>query len=137
MATLSKLEAFLTKNQNIGTPEKVAIGTRFGELEFEIKAMGNDEYNSYVKRNTRITGKGSSRTQTLDQKGLLNSIILGQTVDPDFSKKELLDKIGVTTPLDALNTLLLAGEVSKLSDAIFAISGFGEAFEDEIEEAKD
>ena len=46
------------------------------------------------------------------------------TFDPDFKSKELRERLGVTRPVDIVDTILLGGEVLTVYQAILKLSGF-------------
>ena len=51
-------------------------------------------------------------------------IVLEGCVDPSFRDPELLAKYRATTPLDAIQALLLPGEIEDLSRAVERLTGF-------------
>lgn len=68
--------------------------------------------------------------------GLVNQAMLGAAliekacVEPDFGDRSLIDHYGAEDAADCVKKALLAGEISKINEAILTVSGFGD---DEID----
>lgn len=105
-------------------PTKTIPMKRFG-VDFELQGIGGKEITKIREQATFQTKKGKQ----LDEE-LFGALIIekGCTV-PKWNAKELLDKYGDSST--AIQSLLLAGEIAKLSAEIMDLSGYGDDVEDE------
>ena len=139
---MSKLSEFLRDNSDIATKEvEVAISPRFVDkdgnlLKFKIRPMTNDEFSAYQKKCTSININGRKRETSFDGGKFNSLVIINQCLDPDFKDANFIKELGVMTPEQAINKVLLAGEIVELSNQITSISGFDVDINDKIEEAK-
>ena len=139
---MSKLSDFLKENMDISSKEvEVLVSPRFKDkdgnpLKFKIKPLTNTEFGDYQKRCTKMNFNGRKRETTFDS-GVFNvMVVVNQCVDPNFKDSTFLKEIGVATPEQALNKVLLAGEIVELSNQITNISGFDVDINEKIDEAK-
>lgn len=139
---MSLLKDFLIENANITDKEiDVSVSKRFKgkdgkPLKFKIKPVSGEQFSDYQKRCSSIEFSNRKRTMQLDSGKFNNMIIINHCVDPDFKDAELIKSVGVQTAEQALQKLLLAGEIVELSQQISAISGFDEDINEEIDNAK-
>ena len=125
---MGKISAFLSPIGNSETKE-VIISSRFkdenGEdVPFVIKALRQDEIDEITRKCT-ITKKINGTLQDkLDNLSFARHLIVAGTVEPDFKSTDMCNAYGVLDPLLVPGKLLLAGEYSKLSNAIAQLSGF-------------
>lgn len=130
---MSKLTEFLCENVVEGLTEEVTISNRI-PFKFKISAMTSEQFNSYRKMATTINTK--TKSASFDSKKLTEQMVINHTVDPDFRDADSIKKLGVMTPEQYLNKVLLAGEVEELSQAIQKLSGFNLDIDEAVEEAK-
>lgn len=139
---MSTLKQFLIDNSNVTNEEhSVTVSKRFKDekgniLKFKIKPVSGDEFNDYQKKCTSITMVGRKRSTKMDSGKFNNMIIINHVMDPDFKDKDLLKSLSVQTPEQALQKVLLAGEIIDLAERISEISGFDTDINEEIENAK-
>ncbi|KZS45700.1 XkdN-like protein [Paenibacillus glucanolyticus] len=132
------LQDFLNANPVDNLTEDVSISPRFKDekgnpLKFTIKAMTPGEFEDIRKKATQI--KKGKKVEFDNQ--LFNlSIAINHTVSPDFRNAESIKKLGVATPEDYVQKVLLAGELSTLVQKINELSGFDVAMNDLVEEVK-
>lgn len=132
------LQEFLNTNPVDNLTDEVAISPRFkdekGEpLKFTIKAMMPNEFEEIRKRATQIK-KG--KNIEFDSQKFNLSIAINNTVNPDFKDAESIKKLGVNTPEEYVQRVLLAGELSTIVQKINELSGFDVAMDDLVEEVK-
>jgi len=132
------LQDFLIANPVDNLTEEVAISPRFKDekgnlLKFTIKAMTPAEFEEIRKKATRIK-KG--KQVEFDNQLFNLSIAINHTVNPDFRNAESIKKLGVNTPEEYIQKVLLAGELSTLVQKINELSGFDVAMNDLVEEVK-
>ena len=60
-------------------------------------------------------------------------IVINGTIDPNFKDKELMKKLGVVTPRDAVEKLLLPGEIGEVAKEITKLCGV--TTQSEVDEA--
>lgn len=132
------LQDFLNANPVDNLTEEVVISPRFKDekgnpLKFTIKAMSPAEFEDIRKKSTQI--KKGKKVEFDNQ--LFNlSIAINHTVNPDFRNAESIKKLGLATPEDYVQKVLLAGELSALVQKINELSGFDVAMNDLVDEVK-
>lgn len=139
---MSLLKEFLVENANVSnTEEEVAISPRFKDkdgkiLKFKIKPMNGDEFGRYQKACTTISITGKNRNTQFDSGKFNQMVIVNHCIDPDFKDEDFLRQIGCQTPDQAVQKVLLAGEIVELGNQISKLSGFDTDINEEIENAK-
>lgn len=136
---MSKLRAFLTENKDISNKEvEIFISTRFKDekgkpIPFQVKPLSSSEMGEIQKKSSTISKKGE---QTFDS-GKFNLLVaVNQCVDPDFRDVAWMKEVGVNTPTDLVESVLLAGEIAEISSKVMEISGFNQDINEEVEAAK-
>lgn len=132
------LQEFLNSNPVDNLTDEVVVSPRFKDdkgnpLPFTIKAMTSQEFEDIRKLSTTIrkNKKVEFDTQTFNLR-----IAVSHTVNPDFKNAESLKKLGVHTPEQYVQRVLLAGELATLVQKITELSGFDVEMEELVEEAK-
>lgn len=139
---MSLLKDFLLENADVGTKEvEIAVSKRFIDkdgnlLKFKIRPMSGDEFGRYQKACTSIKMMGRKKETSFDSGKFNVMCIVNHCVDPDFKEAAFLKSLNVQTPEQAVDKVLLAGEVVELGNRISEISGFDTDINEEIEEAK-
>ena len=128
---MNNLEQFLNLPDIDNITEEVFVSKRLGT--FKIKAMTNTDFRNYQKQSQ---GKIGKKGVEFDATKFNLLMVVGQTVEPDFSNAELLKKAGCTTATDFVTRKLLPGEIAELANQIQIISGFDSDPDTIIEEAK-
>lgn len=128
---MNDLEKFLQLPDVSDIVEEVYVSERLGK--FKVRAMTAEEHGSYQKRAQGKVAKGGIDFDS----GKFNLLVVaGQTVYPDFSNAELLQKAKCATATEFIKRKLKAGEIAELSEKICEISGFETDINNEVEEAK-
>lgn len=132
------LQDFLIANPVDNLTEEVVISPRFVDekgnpLKFTIKAMTPIEFEDIRKKAMQI--KKGKKVEFDNQ--LFNlSIAINNTVNPDFKNAESIQKLGVKTPEEYIQRVLLAGELTTLVEKINKLSGFDVDINELVDEVK-
>lgn len=123
--------------------EKVYVSKRFTDKEdkvipFIMKPIPTEEIEILEKdcmepvvKNGREVGEELNRTRWIVRMGIES------TVYPNFKDKELLKSYGVVDPVDAVKKMLsVGGEHQAFVMETQRINGYGETFNDLVDEAK-
>lgn len=132
------LQDFLNTHPVDSMTDEVAISPRFVDdegnmLKFKIKAMTGQEFEEIRKACTTLK-KG--RKVEFDSQRFNLQVIIRNTLDPNFKDAESIKAVGVTTPENYVQKVLLAGEISALAQKISELSGFDVDMTDLVEDAK-
>lgn len=135
---MSTLQEILNLNivENIST--YVQISDRFKDengniLKFKIRPILFNELNNLKKRATFFDKNGKA---DIDE-GMLNMYCITEaTIEPNFKDANSIEKLGVFTPEQYINKVLLAGEIDKLINEILKISGFLIGIEEMVADIK-
>lgn len=122
------LKALLGASEDI---RKYVPMKRFG-IDFEIKALKNDEAQKITERATRVTPKGKHFDEQLFN---YLSIVEGCVV-PNWKDEKLLEALGVHDAVEAVKKKLLFGEVAILLQEMASLNGFDKSDDEQVEEAK-
>ncbi|WP_168120963.1 XkdN-like protein [Paenibacillus sp. HB172176] len=138
---MSTLQEFLNSNPIDNLTAEIAISDRFKDkagklLKFKIKAMTNDEFDEIRKRATQMDFKKGKKNVEFNVMAFNESIVINNTLDPDFRNADSIKAMGCTAPEQYLTKVLLAGEIAELSQQIQKLSGFEQDLSDLVEEAK-
>ncbi|MDH5159819.1 phage tail assembly chaperone [Heyndrickxia oleronia] len=126
------LDAFLSADLNV--EDEVYI-KRF-DAHVRIKAVLEETLNSLRERATYYLGKGNKRRKEFNEEQFVGLLIAEACLNIDFGDPKMLEKYKATDAADCVTKALLAGEVSKIRDAIFEISGFTDDDQEAVEEIK-
>ena len=130
---MTELQMFLMENPVDNITNKIRLGGRLKDFEFEIKPMTNNDMNKYQK--LCIKNPGSAKKKEFDLQKFNELVVVNNVISPNFKDPEWMKSVGVLTADALVNKVLLAGEISELSEKISELSGFGdnsEELEDEI-----
>ena len=90
---------------------------------FKIKALTEETVAALRKKHTRKEKNRQGQwVDNFDSARFVRALVVEATLEPDFSAVELCQAYGVVDPLDVPGKMLLAGEYTKLSDAICELS---------------
>ena len=132
---MSALSAFL--HPAVTREEKeVIISRRFlGEdgkpVPFKIRSMTQEENAAIIKAATRQKKVDGQWQDSIDANELSARTIVEATVFPDFRSAELCERYGTKDPVQVPGKMLLAGEFSRLIDAVSKLSGFDKSMDEE------
>lgn len=102
-------------------------------LKFKIRPILFDELNRLKKKATTFDREGKP---TIDE-GYLNMLCITEaTIEPNFKDVSSIEKVGVFTPEQYINKVLLAGEIDRLINEILKISGFLINIEEMVDDIK-
>lgn len=128
------LEEFLCAHPVQGQTEKVVISERLKSYEFEIGEMTKKQYDDYISASVTKDNKGKIIKQNI---AVFNEMtVINHCLYPNFKAVEFLQKVGVTTPSQALYKVLKLGEVDRLAEAILEFNGFDRDFKTLRKKAK-
>ena len=128
------LISFLASNPVTELVQEVSIPGRLGKYKFKIKPMTQKEYYKYQQICTTIVGK--DKGVKFNSGRFSEMVIINHIIEPNFKSTEVLAKLGVQTPEEALEKFFLGGELLELSGKISEVSGFSTTEEELEEEAK-
>nr|DAP41294.1 MAG TPA: tail assembly chaperone protein [Caudoviricetes sp.] len=132
---MSALSAFL--HPAVTREEKeVIISKRFlGEdgkpVPFKIRSLTQEENAAIIKAATRQKKVDGQWQDSIDANELSARTIVEATVFPDFRSAELCERYGTKDPVQVPGKMLLAGEFSRLIDAVSKLSGFDKSLDEE------
>ena len=130
---LNLIDALLSSVEQKPT-KKFRLKRDDGTLDatFTLQAISGKEITKMREQATFVTKKG---VKEVDEELFGCLLIQRGCQDPDWNDGKLVAKFG--TPENAIMTILLAGEISRISSAILKLSGFVDDEEDsEYEELK-
>lgn len=138
---MGSLHAFL--HPEAPEQQEIIISKRFkdedGEpVPFVIRAISAEENEALRRQATRAyKDKTGATIKEFDSAKFTRLFTIAGTVQPDFRATDICEAYGVLDPELVLGKMLLAGEYSRLSDAIADLSGItDEAVAQTGEEAK-
>ncbi len=135
---MSTLQEILNLNIVDKINTDVEISDRFKDengniLKFKIRPILFEELNNLKKRATFFDKNGKPE---IDE-GMLNMYCITEaTIEPNFKDSKSIEKVGVFTPEQYINKVLLAGEIDKLINEILKISGFLIGIEEMVADIK-
>lgn len=124
---MGTLHAFL--HPEIPENKEIVISDRFkdekGEVvPFTIRPVTEAESSAIRKKCTKtFKDRLGNVTKEFDAARYSTLFIIAGTVVPDFQATDLCEAYGVLDPEQVVGKMLLAGEASKLSDALTDLSG--------------
>lgn len=131
---MTELQLFLMENPVDNITDKVKLGGRLKNFEFEIKPMNNNDMTRYQK--LCIKNPNSSKKKEFDVQKFNELVVINNVINPNFKDPEWMKSAGVLTSEALVNKVLLAGEIAELSEKISELSGFNSDTEDLEEEIK-
>ncbi|MBE3576877.1 MAG: hypothetical protein IMX00_04225 [Limnochordales bacterium] len=98
------------------------------QIPVVVQALTSKQVYAIREQCTRtIRGKrGQPDREEVDTELFTLRVVLAGIVEPKFDNPRLLEKLQVSGPEEALQRLLLAGELSQIFSEILALSGFDE-----------
>ena len=116
--------------------KEIIISKRFlGEdgkpTPFKIRSLTQEENAAIIKASTRQKKVDGQWQDSIDANELSARTIVEATVFPDFRSAELCERYGTKDPVQVPGKMLLAGEFSRLIDAVSKLSGFDKSLDEE------
>ena len=130
---ISALQAFLIESAKAENSKDFVVSKRLSEHPFKIRPITMGEYREARQRAVDPAAEGSARIDSIE---LSKQVIVIGCIEPNFKDEEFLKQAGCAIPGMAIDKLLLAGEVTRLSNEIMDISGYGEDVEKLRKQAK-
>lgn len=132
---MSALSAFLhpvvTREEKEVIISKRFLGEDGKPVPFKIRSLTQEENAAIIKAATRQKKVGGQWQDFLDANELSARTIVEATVFPDFRSAELCETYGTKDPVQVPGKMLLAGEFSRLIDAVSKLSGFDKSLDEE------
>lgn len=135
---MGALQDFLNANTIDNLTAEVPVSERFKDengniMKFKIKALTDNEYENARKASTKIGRKGKV---DFDSKLFYRTVVINNTIEPNFKDAESIKKVGCITPEQYVSKVLLAGELITLGQEISKLSGFDSDMDELVEEVK-
>lgn len=132
------IQEFLNKNKVIGLTEEVAISNRICDekgtpFKFKVKTISSKEYDDLKNRNMILNP--TNNEYKFNTANFQTDLIVKCCIEPNFRDKSSIEAVGVVTPEDYVNAVLLPGEIDRLADKITMVNGY-KPFNELVEEAK-
>lgn len=131
---MNSLQQFLLENPVDNLTEEVVVSPRLQEFKFKIRALSGDEFNDLQAR--CVDNPNSPKKRRFNTKKFNELVVISGSIEPNFKDVEFLKEAGCVDPIKLLYKVMLPGEINALSEKILNLSGFGNEFEDEVEEVK-
>lgn len=125
------LQAFLIEAARTNKTHEITLNGRLKEFPFTIRELTLGEWNEARKR-----AVNDAMPERIDSIEVTKQIVIAGCVSPNFKDAEFIKSCGCITPGELIDKVLLAGEVTQLSEAISRISGFGNKIDELKDEAK-
>lgn len=132
---MSALSAFLhpvvTREEKEVIISKRFLGEDGKPVPFKIRSLTQEENAAIIKAATRQKKVNGQWQDSLDANELSARTVVEATVFPDFRSAELCETYGTKDPVQVPGKMLLAGEFSRLIDAVSKLSGFDKSLDEE------
>lgn len=138
---MDTLQEFLNANPVDNLTDEVIISDRFKDkngniFKFKIKAMTNEDFEIARKKAMKLNLQKGKRDVSFDNRAFNESIVINNTLYPDFKNAESIKALGCMSPEQYLNKVLLSGEIAELAQQIQVLSGFEKDLSELAEEVK-
>lgn len=132
---MNALSAFLhpavTREEKEVIISKRFLGDDGKPVPFKIRSLTQEENAAIIKAATRQKKVDGQWQDSIDANELSARTIVEATVFPDFRSAELCETYGTKDPVQVPGKMLLAGEFSRLIDAVSKLSGFDKSLDEE------
>ena len=128
---MSKLEEFINFQDVSQMESEVYVNERLGT--FKVKPLTANKHNE-LRNRCLIRNKKGEMITDINKFNLL--LVTEQTIDPDFSNSDFLEKTGCQTAREFIERKFLSGEIQTIAGKILEISGFDIDINEKVEEAK-
>ena len=122
-------EDVLEKLLNADTvPTKTVLLKRIG-IPVTLKGLTNKRVANIKKECTEIVKRRGKQSKEINEEDFEASLIAASTVKPGWDNPKLMAKYNASRPIEVIKKILLAGEMSLLSDIVLELSGFDDELE--------
>lgn len=141
---MSELSYFLKENSENEHETEVLVSKRFKNengdpIFWKIKAISAEKdsrLRSDATKKVPVKGKKGRYTDEFDWNKYADSLCAACVTYPNLNAVSLQESYGVMDSVSLLNTMLKAGELSVLREAVMIENGFDLSMEELVEEAK-
>lgn len=109
-------------------PTKTVLLKRVG-IPVTLKGLTNKRVSNIKKECTDIIKRRGKQTKEINEEDFEASLIAAATIKPDWNNPQLLEKYNASRSIEVIKKILLAGEMSLLSDMVLELSGFDDELE--------
>lgn len=110
-------------------PERTVVIPRL-DIPVTLKGLTGKQVFSIRERCTERKERRGHVTERLDEEQFNVALIAAATVKPDWGNQKLINKYNTSGPEEVIKRVLLAGELSALSNVALDLSGFNVSLED-------
>ncbi|MFC4805459.1 phage tail assembly chaperone [Filifactor villosus] len=129
------LEDFLAANQvNEDMTMDVVISNRLKDFTFTIELFNKKQHENYL--NASIIRNGSGKIIKQNLKLFNELVVINHCRYPNFKAVDFLNKLGASTPQEALYKTLKVGEIDLLANKIMEFNGYDEEYSKLYHDAK-
>jgi hypothetical protein len=114
---------FLAETSVENIMEEISVSSRIPE-KFKIKPISNKDFNLLQNQCKKMDFK--SKEMKFDSGKFNEQLVINCCIYPDFRNSDFITRVGVNSPEQLINKVLLCGEISEISEKIQALSGFGD-----------
>ena len=115
------LQAFLIEAARTNQTHEIHLNGRLSKFTFTVRELTLGEWNEARKR-----AVNDDSPERIDSIEVTKQIVISGCVSPNFKDADFIKSSGCLTPGELIDKVLLAGEVTQLSEAISRFSGFGD-----------
>lgn len=131
---MNPLQLFLTENDVTNLEETFRLPGRLSEFDMKIKAIPADQYTEFQNR---CIENPNSKKRKFNTKRFNELIVINGLTNPSLKDIEFMNANGCSGNSEKLMyKVFLPGEINEIAERILNLSGFGNTFEEEIEEVK-
>lgn len=110
-------------------PERTVVIPRLN-IPVTLKGLTGKQVFSIRERCSERNERRGRVTERLDEEQFNVALIATATVKPDWGNQKLVNKFNASGPEEVIKRILLAGELSALSNMVLDLSGFNIGLED-------
>lgn len=135
------LKAFMRENVQEVEPVEVVVSKRFKDesglpMAWKVGCVSIEDDNILRKECTKTMRKNKKTSAEFDYPTYLIRLAVRCVQFPNLNDTELQNSYDVMCAEDLLSAMLLPGEMNDLNQAVNAVNGFDNSFEDLVDEAK-
>ncbi|MFX4261039.1 phage tail assembly chaperone [Pelotomaculum propionicicum] len=110
-------------------PERTVVVPRLN-IPVTLRGLTGKQVFSIRERCSERNERRGRVTERLDEEQFNVALIATATVKPDWGNQKLINKFNASGPEEVIKRILLAGELSALSNIVLDLSGFNISLED-------
>ena len=136
---MKTLQQFLNQNKITNLTKEVFLSNRISDEEgnlypFTIRTLSSEEITAL--RSKSLRPKGSTGDFYFDKTTFDISLVITATTEPNFKDAASIRELGYNTPEQYLESVLLPGEINRLSQLIQDFNGYSTTMDSLISQAK-